>query len=194
MNTYDGNSNQTDDTDLHEIKTHDVIRLNILCNLRKSDLFVLQYWEERFNLIIDFDWDDALDFKFQKLKNTKVKQCNFKTIVFYLIGITYSIKWKIVNENLCVFCMKAESYFHVLLIDCPRISLFWKRVIDYTHSNFNETLLLNERLLIVGIEFNHPNATDINIYDINIFAQYMPFIKCIWVRILNDVQLGPDMG
>ena len=68
--------------------------------------------------------------------------------------------------------MKAESYFHVLL-DCPRISLFWKRVIDYTHSNFNsETLLLNERLLIVGIEFNHPNAIDINIYDINIYAQY----------------------
>ena len=65
--------------------------------------------------------------------------------------------------------MKRESYRHALL-DCPSVALFWKRVTEYIYSCFNEILLLNEKVLIIGNKFNQLNATDVNI--VLTYAQY----------------------
>ena len=65
--------------------------------------------------------------------------------------------------------MKSESFVHVLL-DCPIVSLFWKRLLEYVQIYFDEKLLLIEKLLIVGSEFNNPNAVNIN--TILVYAQY----------------------
>ena len=166
------------DTDSYKIKTHAAIKLsnmqskefyNLLCDMKKSDVTVLAYWEERFNLTIDFDWGDILKFKFKKLKNNKVKQCYFKTL-HRILPYRYNLyKWKIINDDLCKFCLKRESYRHALL-DCPSVALFWKRVTEYIYSCFNEILLLNEKVLIIGNKFNQLNATDVNI--VLTYAQY----------------------
>ena len=82
------NSTHPNDSDIHtfEIKTLDVINLSkikskhiydIINNFQKSDVTVLAFWEEKFNLPVDFNWKDILKFKFKTLKSNKVKQYNF---------------------------------------------------------------------------------------------------------------------
>ena len=107
--------------------------------------------------------------KFKTLTNNKVKHCNFKTI-HRILPFRYNLfKWKIVSENVCTFCSKTESFVHVLF-ECPKVVLFWKRIIEFTQMNFNETLLLNEKLLVTGTDTNHPNTLNVNI--IVVYAQY----------------------
>ena len=80
------------------------------------------------------------------------------------------MKWKIVSENSCIFCAASESFIHVLL-ECPQVSLFWKKVAELIYVNFNVKIVLNEKLLIIGLDFNLPNAIHINI--IVSYAQYV---------------------
>ena len=75
---------------------------------------------------------------------------------------------KIVNDNICTFCLKPESGIHVLL-ECPKVVLFWKRVIELIRNNFNETVSLDEELLITGINTDH---NTLNINTIVVYAQY----------------------
>jgi len=161
-----------------KIKTLDTIKLSkmtskefysILCSFKKSDLAVLLSWEEKFDVTVDFNWKNVLEFKLKTLKNNKVKQCNFKTI-HRILPYRYNLcKWKVVSEGMCIFCLKTESFVYVL-IECPTVSLFWKRIIKYVQTYFNKKLLLNEKLLIMGTEFNYPNAANIN--TVLIYAQY----------------------
>ena len=173
------NSTHPNDSDIHtfEIKTLDVINLSkikskhiydIINNFQKSDVTVLAFWEEKFNLPVDFNWKDILKFKLKTLKSNKVKQYNFKLFHQILPFRNNLFKWKIVNDNICTFCLKPESGIHVLL-ECPKVVLFWKRVIELIQNNFNETVSLDEELLITGINTDH---NTLNINTIVVYAQY----------------------
>ena len=105
---------------------------SLMSERRESDLAVLAHWEEIFNLPIDFDWKEILKFKFKTIKNNKVKHVNFR-ILHRILPFRYNLcKWKIVNENLCAFCKTNESFGHVLL-ECPKVVFFWKRVAALKH-------------------------------------------------------------
>ena len=89
VHIHPDNNIQMNDNDCYEIKSHETIKLyemtskefySILCSFKKSDLAVLLSWEEKFDVTVDFNWKNVLEFKLKTLKNTKVKQCNFKTI------------------------------------------------------------------------------------------------------------------
>ena len=172
-----GDNPQNFDNDLYEIKTHDIINLSkmksrnfytILCDLKKSDPCVLAFWEEKFNLGIDFNWREILRFKFKILKNNKVKQCYFKTL-HRILPYRYNLcKWNIINNDTCEFCLQTESFVHVIL-ECPVVSLFWARIVHYVHSYFDERLLLNEKLLLIG-SGTHKNSRNIDV--ILAYAQY----------------------
>ena len=160
-----------------EIRTLDVINFSkikskhlysILNDFQKSDVTVLAFWEEKLNLPSDFDWKDVLKFKFKTLKNNKVKQYNFKLFHMILPFRNNLFKWKITSENVCPFCAKPESFIHVLL-ECPKVVPFWKRVIGLIQDNFNETVIFDEKLLITGIDINHDM---LNVNTIVVYAQY----------------------
>ena len=167
-----------DQDDLYEIKSHEFIRLStmksktfydILCDFKKCDPVALTFWEYKFNLVTDFEWKDILKFKLKTLKNNKVKQCNFKTI-HCILPYRYNLfRWKVLNENSCVFCSEKESFVHVLL-ECPRVTCFWKRIYRFISTQFHHTLLINEKLLIVGVASNCQNASFIN--TVLAYAQY----------------------
>ena len=146
---------------------------SLLCDFKKKNPAVLLFWEGKFNLVIDFDWKDILKFKFKTLTNNNVTQFSFKTL-HRILPFRYNLfKWKIVNENFCIFCKRAEYFVHVLL-ECSKVTLFWKRIVEFISSNFKEKVILNEKLLIVGFDFKHSNAADINI--IIAYAQYAIYL------------------
>ena len=190
---HDDKTNSQFEGDLYEIRTLDFIRLSsmksshfysLLCDFKKREPAVLTFWEGKLNLVIDFDWRDTLKFKFKTLKNNKIKQLNFKTF-HRILPFRYNLcKWKIVNENLCIFCKTAESFVHVLL-ECPSVKLFWKRIVELIELNFKEKIILNEELLIAGFDFKHANGADIN--TIVAYAQYAIYL----MYMLNYFQGKP---
>ena len=79
--------------------------------------------------------------------------------------------------------------------------MFWKKITDFIQFAFRETILLNEKLLIIGVESKSPNVTNIN--KILIYAQYAIYKQYmmhlfqghlynslkIWISFRNEILL-----
>ena len=164
--------------EMFEISNGDLINLShmkakhfyIILNISKiGNPSVSLFWQEVLNLPIDFDWRHVLNFKLKKIKENKVRQFNFKLLHNVLPFKDNLYKWKITTDISCKFCNEQESLIHILL-RCRQVATFWKRIHHLVITLFKTNILIDEELMIIGLNTDDSDFMLINV--LIIYAQY----------------------
>ena len=174
QSTQDALHNQ----EVFQINTGDLINLisvktkqfySLLLDAKKCELSVIYFWQEKLNIPQQFNWNVLFNFRFGKLFNNNVKQYSFKLLHRLLPFKENLVKWKIASDMTCKQCNEVETISHVLLY-CPDIKLYWKKITDIIYMLFHIDIAVDERIILTGYDVSDKNLILPNL--MLIFAQY----------------------
>ena len=170
---------------------------NALDDSENSNPSIATFWQDVFNLPIDYEWRHVLNLKLKKIKENKVKQFNFKLLHNVLPFKDNLFKWKITNDINCKYCNEPESSIHVLL-KCRRITDFWRKIHRLIISLFKQDIVIDEKVMLIGIRPDDSKYMLINvlisfaqfaiykIYILNIFKGKSLNSQTVWMAFKND--------
>ena len=163
---------------MFQINTGDLINLisvktkqfySLLLDAKKCELSVIYFWQEKLNIPQQFNWNVLFNFRFGKLFNNNVKQYSFKLLHRLLPFKENLVKWKIASDMTCKLCNEVETISHVLLY-CPDIKLYWKKITDIIYMLFPIDIAVDERIILTGYDVSDKSLILPNL--MLIFAQY----------------------
>ena len=132
------------------------------------------YWIDYFELEHDFKWEKNLLFKFNYIKENRIKQFNFKFLHKILPSKDNLLKWNITNDNKCDICKCEDTTMH-LLLKCKKVKILWKIVERMIFYIFQKQVEINDRSMIIGFNISEKKNLMINLI-IN-FAQFLIYKK-----------------
>ena len=141
----------------------------LLLEKKEVNFFTLKFWQGLLDLSESFVWKDILDFKLKKIKDNRIKQFNFKLFHRILASRDNLYKWKIEISNQCETCNEIETIHHFLYY-CKKVQVYWKIISKMIYFMFEEDIVINMKMLIIGYRMKNPKFDLINLM-IN-FAQF----------------------
>ncbi len=83
-------------------------------------------WEDFFNITLDSDAiNKTIAQKITDIKDTKIKEFNFKVLYSILVSRSYLSKWQDINPN-CEICNTEDNIAHMLL-ECELANFIWEK-------------------------------------------------------------------